>query len=191
MIQNRAGVLGGRHVSRGFTLVELMIVVSIISVLAGLAIYGVRKYIESAKSHEATNMIKDIKEGQESYRRETDQYLSVSDSITDYYPSRPPWAAKIAWGGADATLARWRLLNVSPDAPVYFSYATTARAGGSGLENPWSDVDASKGSPWPTATPTVDWYVVKAIGDLDGDGRRSGFVGSSFTSEIWIENEGE
>jgi prepilin-type N-terminal cleavage/methylation domain-containing protein len=190
MVQNRAGVVGGRHVSRGFTLVELMIVVSIISVLAGLAIYGVRKYIESAKSHEATNMIKDIKEGQESYRRETDQYLSVSDNITDYYPSRPPWAAKIAWGGADATLARWSLLNVNPDAPVYFSYATTARAGGVGLENPWSDVNPARPSPWP-ANPTSDWYVVKAIADLNDDGKKSGFVGSSFTSEIWIENEGE
>src|SRR5687767_379950 len=38
---------------RGFTLVELMIVVAIIGVLAALAIYGVRKYLTNAKSAEA------------------------------------------------------------------------------------------------------------------------------------------
>ena len=46
--------------ARGFTLIELMIVVAIVGILAVLAVFGVRKYLTSAKSAEATNTMGEL-----------------------------------------------------------------------------------------------------------------------------------
>jgi type IV pilus assembly protein PilA len=62
----------GRRSLRGFTLIELMIVVVIVGVLSTLAIYGVRNYVTSSKSAEATNAIGQIgKDAQTAFERES------------------------------------------------------------------------------------------------------------------------
>src|SRR5512145_2725128 len=93
------------HPSRGYTLVETMIVVVIIGVLATLATYGVRRYIRRAKSAEARQMILSIKAGEESYREETYKYLSTTSgsaiSDTNLFPQicqgAVPAATKWSW----------------------------------------------------------------------------------------------
>jgi prepilin-type N-terminal cleavage/methylation domain-containing protein len=181
---------------RGFTLIELLTVVAIVGVLATLGLVSYRKFITSSKTSEAIYMVGSIRAAEESYRAETLQYLNVTASFAAYYPSTTQGAYKSAWdvGGSstgpgspnttDATA--WKQLGVRSDGPVYYGYKVEAGTAGATIL-PLTGL----ASPPTWAAPTDLWYVIQARGDVNGNGIYSYVAASSYTSEIYIENEGE
>jgi len=181
-----------RHARRGFTLIELMTVVIIVAVLASLAVYAVRKYVWSAKTTEAYDMINSIRSAQEAYRAETFAYCNVANGcqaggdLTVQWPKASP-GRKAAWPDTscpDACLG-FQTLGVSPNGPVFFRYSSVAGTGA-----PSAPGTPATGFSLPTAD-TGPWYVVQAVGDQNEDGKLSVFLASNLTSDVYAENETE
>lgn len=170
---------------RGFTLVELMVVVAIVAALATLAVYGVRKYVFASKAVEPIYMIGQIKTAQEAWREEFNAYYDVSTSLSSYYPDNPNNAKRHWVNPGHGDYQRWLFFGVSTPNPVQYGYVT--KSGGPADTPP--AMGTTKVFNWPaTGEP---WFVVKAVGDLNQDSKYSMFVGSSFTQEIYAENDSE
>lgn len=172
--------------SRGFTLTELMVVVMLVGVLAVIGIASFRKEVSASRSVEVAAVVQALRAAQESYRAEHHVYLNASESGT-WYPVATfdgkayPWRAGYSKHDDGAS---FRALNVQVSQPVVYRYRVNAGVAGDTLP----DLEIEDPN-W--GTPTEPWYVIQAKADADGDEVYSRAVASSFTGELYLDNEGE
>jgi prepilin-type N-terminal cleavage/methylation domain-containing protein len=136
-----------RRAQKGFTLIELMIVVAIIGILAAVAIPAFMRYIKKSKTAEASNFVKKIYDGARTYWMDPVYTAASFSPVPAQFPTKDgtatgpgiPFANAVGKdccaAGTSTSKERcspdptpWRLdpwsaLKFSVDDPHYFAYA--------------------------------------------------------------------
>jgi len=106
-----------RNNQKGFTLIELMIVVAIIGILAAIAIPNYLTYQLKAKTAEAKSNLGGIRTGEEAFMAEHDEYLgcSVNPALASL------GKAKMSWTDTSSFAA----IGFKPAGEVYYAYGVS------------------------------------------------------------------
>jgi prepilin-type N-terminal cleavage/methylation domain-containing protein len=144
-------VVGMRPGSRGFSLIELMIVVVVLGILASLAMVGYKRYVGKARTTEAVAMLAEMAAKEQVYFLEFAQFLplvngatvtaaaasgaSATENGNQFWPRDPSLSTFESVRTAAAATAlplSWQLVAVRPrDNMLYCTYFGSAGLAGS------------------------------------------------------------
>jgi type IV pilus assembly protein PilA len=144
-----------RKSNKGFTLIELMIVVAIIGILAAIAIPNFLRFQLKSKSSEGKVNIAAIRTAEASYLAEFGVYIG-----TGVAPLAVPGSSKAIFAEVAAVGADFNTLGWAPEGQVFFQYAVAINAGAPGASytaTATADIDAD--------AVTQQWGYVKQIGN--------------------------
>jgi type IV pilus assembly protein PilA len=180
--------------TKGFTLIELMIVVAILGILAAVAIPAFVNYINRSKTSEISTMFKSMVEGEVGYVQrprilattgaETERCWAAVDTTAKQFPAGTPGSAKAAWGVNQPWA--FNAIGFSAASPVLYRYSIeTAALAAAFAGNALATGICQAETDAPAAAMTNQTINVRAQGDVDGDATISYFLRTlSMTSGV-------
>ena len=112
--------------SKGFTLIELMIVVAIMAILAIVSVGGYRQYIRRANRVDATSALLRVSAAQERFYLQNDRYATTADELADPPPD--------GLGTPETDHGLYDLAVAAADAGATTGYTVTATAADAGSQ---------------------------------------------------------
>lgn len=128
--------------SKGFTLIELMIVVGLIGILAAIAVPYFNRIQLRARAGEAKTNLASIRSAQEGFFAEFSSYVACSG--TPGAPGTPPGRRRATWTDTGG----FRRIGWLPEGDVFYQYGVEVG---------------------PAGGPPFDFYTAEAISDIDAD----------------------
>ncbi len=179
--------------TKGFTLIELMIVVAILGILAAVAIPAFVNYINRSKTSEISTMFKSMVEGEVGYVQrprisaagaELERCWAAVDTTAKQFPAGAPGSAKAAWGVNQPWA--FNAIGFSAASPVLYRYSLeTAALAAAFAGNALATGICQAETDAPAAAMTNQTINVRAQGDVDGDATISYFLrGLSMTGGV-------